>query len=297
MGGLGYKPECKTKEGFDSLDDQQMEKILFQMKNCICKIKIKEKLFGTGFFCKIPFPDRFNFLPVLITCHHVIDENSLTQGSEIKFTLDNDNIKKSIVIDNSRRIYTNKDKDITIIQINPEEDEINYDAFLNVDDNIYKDNLFDIYTKKSVYAIHYEEGKKKKKSPGIIKIISVDKFNFKHTCTTRDGSSGAPIINLENFGVMGIHKGSSKPEALNKINYGTVMKIPIDEFNELYKNSESKPLIQSIPKETSSYQTTIETNELHKNSESKSIIQSIPKEISSYQTKIETGNFYVSNIN
>ena len=266
MGGLGYKPQCKTKEGFDSLDDQQMEKILFQMKNCICKIKIKEKLFGTGFFCKIPFPDRFNFLPVLITCHHVIDENSLTQGSEIKFTLDNDNIKKSIVIDNSRRIYTNNDKDITIIQINPEEDEINYDAFLNVDDNIYKNND-DIYINKSVYAIHYEEGKKKKKSPGIITIISEDKFNFKHNCTTKDGSSGAPIINLENFGVMGIHKGSSKPEDKNKINYGTLLKIPIDEFNELHKNSESKPIIQSIP-----------------------------KEISSYQTKTETGNFYVSNI-
>ena len=273
-----YKPQCKTKDGVDSLEDWKIEKILFQMKNCICKIKVKENTFGTGFFCKIPFPDRFNFWPVLITCNHVLDENSLALDSKIEFTLDNDKLKKSIVINNSRRIYTSKDKDITIIEINPQDDNINYDAFLNVDDNIYKDNLVDIYNNKSVYVIHYEEGKTKKKSPGIIISISDDKFNIKHNCTTKDGSSGSPIINLENFGVMGIHKGSSNPKALNQINFGTLLKIPIDEFN----NSESKPIIQSIPKKISTYQTKTETRNF--------------KKISSYQTKTETGNFYVSNI-
>ena len=36
------------------------------MKKCICKIKINKKekktdIQGTGFFCKIPFPDRNNY--------------------------------------------------------------------------------------------------------------------------------------------------------------------------------------------------------------------------------------------
>ena len=31
--------------------------ILSQMENCICKIYQKDRK-GTGFFCKIPFPDK-----------------------------------------------------------------------------------------------------------------------------------------------------------------------------------------------------------------------------------------------
>ena len=35
---------------------------------------------GTGFFSKIPFPDIFHFLPVLITCNHALDKNSIALG-------------------------------------------------------------------------------------------------------------------------------------------------------------------------------------------------------------------------
>ena len=41
-----------------------IEKILFQMKNCICKIYKGEDKIGAGFFCKIPFKD--NFLSILV---------------------------------------------------------------------------------------------------------------------------------------------------------------------------------------------------------------------------------------
>ena len=34
------------------------EKILFQMKNCICKIFPKDGEKGTGFFCKIKFKEK-----------------------------------------------------------------------------------------------------------------------------------------------------------------------------------------------------------------------------------------------
>ena len=47
---------------------EQTQNILNQMKNSICKIFVEEgRGFGTGFFCRIPFPDSLNFLLALIT--------------------------------------------------------------------------------------------------------------------------------------------------------------------------------------------------------------------------------------
>ena len=231
------KPENKRIGVVGSLDNMQLEHILFQMKNCICKIKLgKENRVATGFFCKIPFPDQFHSLPVLITINLILDINYIARGMEIKFTLDNDKITKSIIINNSRRIYTSeyKEKDITIIEINPLKDNINFDAFLNVDENIFNVDLIDIYKNKSVYVIYYEDGKTTKYSQGLITSISVDNINIRHNCPTGAGSYGAPIINLQNFRVIGIHKGFAHNR---NVKVGTLLKIPIEEFNKFLKIS------------------------------------------------------------
>jgi len=258
------KLECKPNDAVDSEDPEKMKKILSQMETCICKIRNK-KVVGTGFFCKIPFPNRLRFLPVLITCNHVLDEASIAQGKEIKFTLNNDAIEKSIVINNSRKIYTNadKEKDITIIELDLKKDNINYDWLFDVDENIDKEK--DIYIKKSVYIIHYENGKKAKKSLGQINSIAENELNINHNCSTEEGSSGSPIINLENYGVIGVHKLSIiyDDRKDNGQNYGTLLKIPIEEFYEKYKNSKVTDDV-IIPK--------------------------------SFSNKIVKGNFYVSNI-
>ena len=52
------------------------KKIIEQMRKDICKIKIGEEQW-TGFFCKIPFPNKDNMLPVLITNNHVINADVL----------------------------------------------------------------------------------------------------------------------------------------------------------------------------------------------------------------------------
>lgn len=44
-----------------------LQNIVAQLK-CACKI-VDGKNLGTGFFCKIPFPDESNLLPVLMTCN------------------------------------------------------------------------------------------------------------------------------------------------------------------------------------------------------------------------------------
>ena len=52
------------------------KKIKEQMEKNICKINIGKSQ-GTGFFCKIPFPDLNNMLPVLITNNHIINNELL----------------------------------------------------------------------------------------------------------------------------------------------------------------------------------------------------------------------------
>ena len=51
---------------------EEMEIIEEQKKN-VFKIEINFS-FGTGFLCKIPFPDGYNFLPVIITNNHIINK-------------------------------------------------------------------------------------------------------------------------------------------------------------------------------------------------------------------------------
>ena len=122
--------------------------------------------------------------------------------------------------------YTNKDYDITIIEIK-EEDEIK--SFLELDDKIINDIINNSdenndYIDETLYIIQYPEGQLSV-SYGILQNIFVDKkYNFNHKCCTRRGSSGSPILNLKNK-IIGIHK-----EGTNKYNKGTFLNYPIKEF-------------------------------------------------------------------
>ena len=211
------------------INGNQAKIINEQMKKKLCKIYMKNGGFGSGFFCKIPFPNKFNLLTVLFTNNHVLGENDIKNGEIIKFTLGNDAEKKEISIDNSRKTYTNKDLDTTIIEL--KSDEIEIGSFLEVDDTSFnlsskkKEN-----EKKEIYLIQYPGGGKYAFSTGIIK--RVDDYNIEHLCSTKNGSSGGAILSLLNFSVIGIHKESSN----FNFNLGTLIKIPIKEFNKKFKN-------------------------------------------------------------
>ena len=51
---------------------ESTEIILSQMKSSVCKIYLDNGNKGTGFFCKIPYPDNKHLLPVLVTNNHII---------------------------------------------------------------------------------------------------------------------------------------------------------------------------------------------------------------------------------
>ena len=151
MGTSTYEKEAHLHDSLESLSAYQLEKVLFQMKNCICKIKLDNGKIETGFFCKIPFPDTLNPLHVLITCNHILDKYNISQGEKINFSLNNDQISHSITINSSRKVFTNNEKDVTIIEIKPQEDNNQANSFLDIDEEIDHDDPHKIYNNKSIY--------------------------------------------------------------------------------------------------------------------------------------------------
>ena len=213
---IEYSPKPITIEG--------TEKILFQMKNSICKIY---KCNGTGFFCNIPYKN--GFFKALITNHHIIDEIYIKNNQIIKISMNDDNVEIDLEIKN-RKIYLSKEYDTTIIEIKTS-DNINVN-YLELDNNIFKNNSEFYYEKSSLYVLQYPNMNKASVSYGILKIIEND--SIAHTCWTHPGSSGSPILDLLSYKIIGIHR-----EATNlNYNKGSFIKNPINDF--IQKESQNK---------------------------------------------------------
>ena len=209
-----------------------------QSEKTICKIIGKHGDTGTGFFCKIPFPDSFHLLPVLITVNHVLNQDDILPGEKINLTLNDDSRKVTIQIDEKRKTYSNEKKyDVTIIEIK-QGDNLDMDSFLDVDNYFSIKDLNETFKDKSVFIGHYPFGKNMDYSFGTIFHIREDNYTLKHRCDTEHGSSGGPIINLENYKVLGVHKGH--PNGNFKFNLGTYIKGPIEDFYYTIKEKEKE---------------------------------------------------------
>ena len=174
------------------------EKINKQLEMCVCKIILFTK-FGTGFLCKIPYPDEFSYLPVLITNKSIITKNELLDKIKITITFDNDRVERIINITSERKIYTSIEYDITIIEIFPKIDDIH--QFLEIDDSNKN------YENDNIYILQYINGIKCAKSYG--KIIKNKDFNpliISHNCSKNPGGAILLIDNLKVIGI-NIHSG------------------------------------------------------------------------------------------
>ena len=234
------------------------KKIMEQMSKNICKIKIGEEQ-GTGFFCKIPFPDINNMLSVIITNNHIINDEILYKdNSKININIEEENEIKEINL-NNRIKYTNKEYDITIIEIKENDNIKNY---LELDDKIIEDilnnnNKNNKYIDDTIYIIQYPEGKLSV-SYGILDNIYEDKkYNFRHKCNTKGGSSGSPILNINNNKIIGIHKKGTK-----QYNKGTFLNYPIKEFIKLYTNNNNNEIL--LEEFNNKYHTNIKDTKINK---------------------------------
>ena len=223
------KEEKKIVDAADPVSIEGTKRILNQLMNCICKIKIKGE-FGTGFFCKIPF--RNETKKVFMTNYHVLNDENLEDNEKINLLINDEKKVSKLDLGIDRNIYFNKEYDVTLIEIK-EEDEIK--DFLELDNNLFQDEAEIIYINKSIYVLQYPNGKNACVSYGLLS--DMDQYKIRHKCTTDFGSSGSPILNLDNNKVIGIH---SKGSISFNFNMGTLLKLPIQDFINKALNSNIK---------------------------------------------------------
>jgi len=222
-----------------TLDNTEI--IISQMQKSICKIYMDNGAKGTGFFCRVPYPDKNHYINCLVTNNHVIDEPNLDKNKSIELSINNSKIEKMIKIGN-RRVYTNKLYDTTIIEIFEEKDDIK--DFLDIDFDLNGEILKNQYTNKSIYILQYPKNEKVSVSYGIIKNIDLsNNYDILHLCSTDIGSSGSPIFNMLNNKIIGIHKGASNTKQFNK---GTLLFFPLKEFLEFLSELQQKQLINHL---------------------------------------------------
>ena len=192
------------------------KKILDQMINCVCKIEVSNNESATGFFCKA------NSMNFLMTCNHVINEEYLKENKEINLSLNNDKEHLKINLGIQREIYSNKKYNTTFIELKEEDKIKNY---LELDDNLFKDDEREIYENSSIYVLQYVYGKEIHVSYGTLR--SINNYEIEHLCSTEMGSSGSPILNLKNNKVIGIHS-----TGIRKYNIGILLKYPLNDFKK-----------------------------------------------------------------
>ena len=191
-------------------------------EKCVCKIIREFKtnnetkfISGTGFFCEIPFSD----IKVIFTNNHILDQEFLDNEKKLTYIIDIEKkeVEKEINLELKRIKYTNSELDFTIIEILKEDKITNFleiDKYFNSRD--YKD--------EHVFSVQFPLSQNLKISPGKI-IDKKDQF-FLYTLGTNKGSSGSPIILINNSKVIGLHKAGHNKDKI-KINLGIPMKLII----------------------------------------------------------------------
>ena len=233
---------CNTKnDNSDLIANNINLNAINKLEKNICKIyKPNWGSIETGFFGKIPYPDKSKLMPVLITNNKILNNADLEMNKTIKIIY-NDNKKNNynktettITINNTRKVFTNEDIDITIIEIIPNLDGIHTDNFFQIDEKIFKNNYNDIYREHNTICIlYYPNGKTPSYYLGTLNKIT-DK-NIYYECNEGTIVPGLPIISIPDNKVIGISQTN---------NEGVFMRVAIDKFNDI--NNKNKNDILNI---------------------------------------------------
>ena len=269
------------------LNIKGIEEIKQQMQKSICKIFLEENKVGTGFFLKFYIKNTNKTVKALVTNNHIINEKELNK--KIIISLNNQKefkYLKEIKLNSSRRIFTDPNLDITIIELKNE--AFNSLNFLELDDNFEKEKKYlnHIYKKKPIYIVHYPKDKEVCSSFGLLKEIN-EKNEIYHYCCTDNGSSGSPILSLETKKVIGIHKSSEKKR---QFNIGTLL-CDIQKSYFLYLNDINKEFVYSKNLVKNPNMNTL------KSSRNNSIINKNPTILGTNSKKINKYHNILNNIN
>ena len=203
------------------------EKIVEQMKKAICKIVLEDGKEGTGFFCSI-----INY-SLLITNNSFIDEAQLNKdNNKIKLYLGNNDESKEIVL-KDRIKYTNKEYNITLIEIKKEEKDEIGNINLEIDENINENKLSKLIG-ETIYIIYHNKDKNISVSHSVIEKYEENEYNFKYLSSINNENSIALILNLSNYKIVGIHIKNE-----NNNNLGIFFNKTIKEFIEKNNKTDS----------------------------------------------------------
>ena len=208
-----------------------------EISKSICKIII-EDCNSTGFFLKIQY--KLKPLYMLITAHHVIPYPLVEENKTIEIITDIDNKKQEITLDSiKRKIFCNKNKDITAIQILNKDNLIDKVKFL-VYDTKCEYSQYENYLNIEAFIFHHPNDQELKYNSGrIIKINYPEDNEFEHNLNTNAGSSGSPLLIFEKTDeepkVIGVHTSAIEGKK-NKI--GTFINAIIEVIlnNNYYRN-------------------------------------------------------------
>ena len=199
-------------------------KILEQMKNSVCKIKTKIGE-GTGFFCYIPLQNKK--FPVLITSNHIVDQNIIKENKILSVSLNDGKEYTNIELFGNKSIYTNKNYDITIIEIFPSIDKI--DNFIALEENLFLNNNTNNINplNETIYIIHYPKLENRRNISVSFGLLNQTNNNErKIICNIGADSFGSPILKLSNNKIIGIYRQGDN----FNFSKNTILKTAINEY-------------------------------------------------------------------
>ena len=217
-----YEEHGHCINGFKLMTIDENKMIAKKMQSVICKIKNNGKM-GTGFFVKIPFHRTQYCIFALLTNNHILSKKDIEPGKTITFSIYDNCEYYKIFLDNRKILTFERPYDITLIEIK-KDDGLDISLFLEADE---KNDYSSLKDKNPIYLLQYPLGDKPLYSLGRIK--SINGYDIHHSCISEKGSSGGPIINLNNHKVIAIHKGENKKKALNA---GTLINFIINKLEE-----------------------------------------------------------------
>ena len=204
------------------ITEKQIQTIKKQIDNSFCEIEYNKLEHIIGFFCYIPIQNEINLLPALIVNNYFKKENN-----KIKIYKNNNCL--SLSIDKKRKIFSIEKYNITIFEIK-QDDNLDMNSFLDIDEDIYDEDLKENFAEKIIYLLYYSKSKDIKYSLGAIKDINEDNYKFEYLCDTEnDIPSMGIILNLSNFKIIGLHLGIKNSENLNS---GIFINVPMDNFHK-----------------------------------------------------------------
>ena len=238
---IDIKEEGILKEHCGPISKKVIENLL-KLESSLCKIncqikegKVIKEVFGTGFFCEIKDKES----PIqyaLFTNNHILNESNIEIGKSITIEKLKKNKYKSktIKITDQRKVFTSKVYDYTCIEL-LKEDHITHFFEIN---NLIFDPEKDIFNNIEIFILQYPEGNFSF-SDG--KIININNY-IRHTASTKDGSSGSPIIMRSSNGieknVIGMHCKTNRDrnnKGISKYNMGYSFDLILYDIKFKYK--------------------------------------------------------------